>query len=62
MVVEYLLLLVVSAMILAGAFSIGNGPVKMFQKNSPHLAYKIEKHLESGETFRGKAGSGDWQR
>ncbi len=60
MVVEYLLLLVVSAMILAGAFSIGNGPVAMFQKGSPFLAKIVEDHLETGEAFRAEAGS-NWQ-
>ena len=59
MVVEYLLLLVVSAMIIAGAFSRGNGPVTMFRKDSPHLAHIVEMHLESGEPFRENSDS-DW--
>ncbi len=65
MVVEYLLLLVVSAMILAGAFGLKTGPVAMFKEGSPFLAFRIESHLESGECFRyhsGKApGTVTWE-
>lgn len=58
MVVEYLLLLVISIMILGGAFGLDTGPVKMFQKNTPYLAKKIEDNLETGAGFKPV----DWDR
>lgn len=57
MVVEYLLLLLISIMIIASAFGLGTGPVEMFQKKTPVLAYKIQENLETGAYFRSK----DWQ-
>ena len=51
MVVEYLLLLMISAIILVGAFGFNTGPVGMFKKNAPYLAYKVERHLETGQGF-----------
>lgn len=59
MVVEYLLLLVISAMILAGSFGLDTGPVKMFQESTPYLAKKLEQHLETGEGFKPPQG---WHR
>ena len=61
MVVEYLLLLLISAIILAGAFGLSTGPVKMFQGSTPYLAKKVELNLETGEDFKPKAPQG-WQR
>ncbi|MCZ0931616.1 MAG: hypothetical protein OXJ52_00465 [Oligoflexia bacterium] len=58
MVVEYLLLLLISAMILAGSFGLNTGPVKMFQLKSPSLAYLIETNLETGRDFKPQ---GNWQ-
>ena len=52
MVVEYLLLLLVSIMILGGAFGLSTGPVKMFQKSNPYLAQKVEYHIETGQGFQ----------
>ena len=39
-------------MILAGAFGLNTGPVKMFQLKSPALAYLIESRLETGKGFQ----------
>ncbi len=58
MVIEYMLTLLISAMILAGAFSFGKGPVGMFQKNTPYLAWKVENHLETGD----KKFRSEWKR
>ena len=52
MVVEYLLLLLVSIMILGGAFGLSTGPVKMFKESSPYLAQKVEYHIETGQGFQ----------
>ena len=51
MVVEYLLLLLMSVIILAGSFGLSTGPVKMFQDSAPYLAYKVESSLETGQGF-----------
>ena len=61
MVVEYLLLLLISAMILAGSFGLNTGPVKMFQESTPYLAKKVEWNLETGKGFKPKAPQG-WNR
>ena len=58
MVVEYLLLLVISVMILAGAFGLSTGPVEMFKRKSPALAYKVQANLETGKSFKPQGG---WQ-
>ena len=55
MVVEYLLLLLISAMILAGAFGLNTGPVKMFQNKTPSLAYLVQENLETGRAFHSEA-------
>ena len=57
MVVEYMLLLLISAIILMGSFGLSTGPVKMFQKSTPYLAQKLEQQMETGEGFK---PSGDW--
>lgn len=59
MVVEYILLLLISTMILAGAFGLSTGPVKMFQDNTPYLAKKVEQSIETGSGFK---PDGDWNR
>ena len=51
MVVEYLLLLLISVMIIAGSFGFGTGPIEMFKKKTPVLAYKIQDNLETGSAF-----------
>ena len=51
MVVEYLLVLLISVVIIAGAFGLDKGPVEMLKKKSPVLAYKIESNLETGFQF-----------
>ena len=43
-------------MILAGAFGLNTGPVKMFQLKSPSLAYLIETNLETGQGFKPQGG------
>ncbi|MCY4321209.1 MAG: hypothetical protein OXC37_02220 [Bdellovibrionaceae bacterium] len=58
MVVEYLLMLLISTLILAGSFGLNTGPVKMFQLKSPSLAYLIESNLETGQGFK---PPGDWE-
>jgi len=52
MVVEYLLLLFISVGIIAGSFGLSTGPVEMFKKKTPVLAYKIEERLETGQGFK----------
>ena len=51
MTVEYIFLLLISGLIIGGAFGFGNGPVGMFHKGVPPLAYKIERNLETGRGF-----------
>ena len=51
MVVEYLLLLLISIVIIAGSFGLSTGPVEMFKRKTPVLAYKIQENLESGAEF-----------
>lgn len=51
MVVEYMLLLLISTMILVGAFGFSTGPVKMFQESTPYLAYRVQTKLETGKGF-----------
>ena len=55
MVVEYMLLLLISAMILAGAFGLDTGPVKMFQEKTPSLAFRVQENMETGTAFYGKS-------
>ena len=42
-------------MILAGAFGLDTGPVKMFQDKSPSLAYLVQENLETGKAFHPEA-------
>ena len=57
MVVEYLLLLLISIMILGGAFGLSKGgPIEMLQKSSPYLAKQVEDHLETGSGFKPPVG------
>ena len=56
MVTEYLLLLVISTIILAGAFGLSTGPVGMFSKNTPYLAKLVEDHIITGAEFNNE----DW--
>ncbi len=51
MALEYLLLLFVSALLLAGSFGMETGPVKMFAESSPKLAHHLERRLTTGEGF-----------
>jgi len=51
MVVEYLLLLMMSIVFLGASFGIGTGPIEMFKKKTPVLAYKIQENLKTGENF-----------
>ena len=51
MVIEYLMLLFISATILTGAFGLSTGPVKMFKESTPYLAYHVEENLITGEKF-----------
>ena len=58
MVVEYMLLLLISSMILIGAFGLNTGPVKMFKDSGPYLAKKVEDNLITGSGF---IPSSDWE-
>ena len=60
MTVEYLVLLAMSGIIIAGAFGFSKGPVPMLQKTAPYLGYLIEKRMESGEEFRRKSDPEGW--
>ena len=51
MVVEYLLVLLISITMIAGAFGLNTGPAEMLKRKSPVLAYKIESNLETGGGF-----------
>ena len=51
MVVEYILLLTMSAILLAAAFSPAKGPVAMFKDSGPVLAARMEKRLVTGQGF-----------
>ena len=63
MVVEYMLLLLISSMILIGAFGVDTGPVAMFKENAPYLAKQVENNLETGRGFldSAKANQIQWQ-
>ena len=52
MVTEYLLLVIISTIILGGAFGLNKGPVGMFRKNTPYLAKHVEDHIVTGAAFR----------
>ena len=43
-------------MILGGAFSLNDGPVAMFKKNSPYLAKLVEENLTTGAEFEPPEG------
>ncbi|MGI9549135.1 MAG: hypothetical protein ACR2M7_04075 [Bdellovibrionales bacterium] len=51
MALEYFLILVMSAAILAGSFGMSTGPVKMFSESSPKLAHRLERKLMTGSQF-----------
>ena len=55
MVTEYLLLLVISAVILALSFGIDAGPVTMFKQKTPVLACLMQQNLATGDSFRPKS-------
>lgn len=62
MTVEYMVLLLVSGVIMAGAFGLNNGPIKMFKKNTPFLGHHIEEKLETGKKFQEKSNPGEgWE-
>ena len=61
MVVEYLMLLVISTIILAGAFGLSTGPVKMLQLKSPILAFKVQENLQTGQGFTAKDSNDHWR-
>ena len=58
MVVEYILLLTMSAILLAAAFSPAKGPVAMFKESGPVLAARMEKRLITGQGFFKRDGGG----
>ena len=60
MTVEYLVLLAMSGIIIAGAFGFSTGPVPMLRQTAPYLGYLIEKRMESGEEFRRKSDPDGW--
>lgn len=60
MVTEYLLLLMISTIILAGAFGLSTGPVGMFRESTPYLAKNVEEHIVTGDAFR-PASYEDWE-
>ena len=51
MVIEYILLLTMSAILLAVAFSPNKGPVAMFKESGPILAARVEKRIVTGQGF-----------
>ena len=55
MVVEYMMILLMSAVILIGSFGLGindSGPVGMFNDKAPYLAKSVEYNLETGIGFK----------
>ena len=58
-----MLLLLISSMILIGAFGVDTGPVAMFKTNAPFLAKQVEINLETGKGFvdSPKASQIQWQ-
>ena len=62
MTVEYLVLLAMSGIIIAGAFGFNKGPVPMLQQKAPYLGYLIEERMESGMIFQEKSDpGGNWR-
>ena len=59
MVTEYLLLLAMSAMIMALSFGLNKGPMTMFKQKTPVLACLIQTNLETGTPFNTKTKG--WQ-
>lgn len=51
MVIEYILLLTMSAILLVASFSPAKGPVAMFKESGPVLAARMEKRLMTGQGF-----------
>ncbi|MCY4512160.1 MAG: hypothetical protein OXB86_00565 [Bdellovibrionales bacterium] len=51
MVIEYILLLTMSAILLAASFSPATGPVAMFKESGPVLAARLEKRIMTGQGF-----------
>ena len=51
MALEYILLLVLSAMFIFGSFSGTKGPVNMFAKATPFLAHRVEAYTMTGYGF-----------
>ena len=65
MVIEYMLLLTMSAILLAMSFSPAKGPVAMFRESGPVLAARLEKRIVTGQGFFERAGgtqSVEWNR
>lgn len=58
MVLEYLLVLTISVMILAGSFGL-NGPVKMLSLNGSRLAHRLERRTITGYGFFSRDGGTD---
>ena len=64
MAIEYILLLTMSAILLAASFSPARGPVAMFKESGPVLAARMEKRLMTGQGFFKRDGGSqvrDWK-
>ena len=58
MAIEYILLLTMSAILLAASFSPDRGPVAMFKESGPVLAARMEKRIMTGQGFFKRDGGG----
>ncbi|OFZ19474.1 MAG: hypothetical protein A2Z20_05485 [Bdellovibrionales bacterium RBG_16_40_8] len=58
MTLEYVLLLFLSTIILAGLFHKDLGPIGVFHNSAPRLAAKLERDISVGKQFR-KEGTGE---
>lgn len=56
MTVEYILLISLFVFLVMGALT--GTPQRSFENAAPKMGARVEKHLESGEEFMSKKGSG----
>lgn len=60
MTTELVIITLIGAFIMIGAFLGENGPRTTFAKSAPHLGARIEKHLETGSGFIDNAKQFSW--
>ena len=60
MATEYVLLMAMFALILAGVIFGESGPIATFADSAPRLAARLEKNIATGTDWQSPKGVGGW--